>query len=170
MNDDTVHTTPEARLAAAGLVLPPAPQPRGSYAPCHVHEVAGQYWVAVSGQTSRINGQALAGICDEGCDLKPARHAATVAMLNTLAALRTACGGELTRVQHVVRLRGFVRSDPGFGAHPRVLDAASDVLAIAFPKHALPARSALGVGSLPDGVWVELEIDAVLAPTEARMD
>lgn len=164
------NTTPEERLAAAGLVLPPAPQPRGSYAPCHVHEVAGQRWVAVSGQTSRIHGQALAGICEADSDLEPARHAATVAMLNSLAALRTACGGELARVQHVVRLRGFVRSAPGFGAHPRVLDAASAVLAIAFPQHALPARSALGVASLPDGVWVELEIDAVVAPVGARMD
>ncbi|CAN7423343.1 RidA family protein [Acidovorax sp. LjRoot66] len=164
MNDDTMHTTPEERLAAAGLVLPPAPQPRGSYAPCHVHEVAGQCWVAVSGQTSRIAGQALAGICASDADLQPARHAATVAMLNALAALRTACGGELARVQHVVRLRGFVRSAPDFGAHPRVLDAASDVLAIAFPHLALPARSALGVASLPDGVWVELEIDALFTP------
>lgn len=159
----TMHTTPEQRLAAAGLALPPAPQPRGSYAPCHVHEVAGQYWVAVSGQTSRIAGQPLAGICASDADLEPARHAATVAMLNTLAALRTACGGELARVQRVVRLRGFVRSAPGFGAHPRVLDAASHVLAIAFPQHALPARSALGVASLPDEVWVELEVDAVVA-------
>lgn len=130
-----------------------------------MHEAAGQHWVAVSGQTSRIDGQALAGICESDADLQPARRAATVAMLNTLAALRTACGGELARVQHVVRLRGFVRSAPGFGAHPRVLDAASDVLAIAFPQHALPARSAIGVGSLPDGVWVELEVDAVVAQT-----
>lgn len=152
MNTEAVHTTPEERLATAGLVLPLAPQPRGSYAPCHVHEAAGQHWVAVSGQTSRIDGQALAGICEEGRDMAPARHAATVAMLNTLAALRTACGGELARVRHVVRLRGFVRSAPGFGAHPRVLDAASHVLAIAFPHLALPARSAIGVGSLPDGV------------------
>ncbi|EJE53760.1 putative translation initiation inhibitor, yjgF family [Acidovorax sp. CF316] len=159
-----VPTTPEDRLAAAGLALPPAPQPRGSYAPCHVHAVAGQHWVAVSGQTSRIAGQALAGICEAGGDLQPARHAATVAMLNTLAALRTACGGELARVQHVVRLRGFVRSAPGFGAHPQVLDAASDVLAIAFPQQALPARSAIGVASLPDGVWIELEVDAVVDP------
>ena len=155
--------TPEQRLAAAGLALPPAPQPRGSYAPCHVHEIAGQRWVAVSGQTSRIDGKALSGICEADGDLEPARHAARVAMLNALAALRTACGGGLAQVQHVVRLRGFVRSGAGFGAHPRVFDAASDVLAIAFPQHALPARSALGVGSLPDGVWVELELDAVLA-------
>lgn len=155
--------TPEERLAAAGLVLPPAPPPRGSYAPCHVHEVApGQRWVAVSGQTSRIDGKPLAGLCEADADLEPARHAARVAMLNSLAALRTACGGGLAQVQHVVRLRGFVRSTPGFGAHPRVLDAASEVLAIAFPQHALPARSAVGVASLPDGVWVELEIDAVL--------
>lgn len=164
MNTPAQPITPEERLAAAGLVLPPAPQPRGSYAPCHMHELANLRWVAVSGQTSRIAGQPLAGICESDADLKPARHAATVAMLNTLAALRMSCGGELARVRHVVRLRGFVRSAPGFGAHPRVLDAASDVLAIAFPQHALPARSALGVASLPDGVWVELEVDAVVDP------
>lgn len=146
-------------------MLPPAPQPRGSYAPCHVHDVAGQHWVAVSGQTSRIDGKPLSGLCEADADLEPARHAARVAMLNALAALRTACGGGLGQVLHVVRLRGFVRSTPGFGAHPRVLDAASEVLAIAFPQHALPARSALGVGSLPDGVWIELEIDAVLTPS-----
>jgi enamine deaminase RidA (YjgF/YER057c/UK114 family) len=158
-------TSPEQRLAAAGLVLPPAPQPRGSYAPCHVHEVApGQRWVAVSGQTSRFDGKPLSGICEADADLEPARHAARVAMLNALAALRTACGGGLARVQHVMRLRGFVRSGAGFGAHPLVLDAASDVLAIAFPQHALPARSAVGVASLPDGVWVELELDALLSP------
>ncbi len=157
-------TSPEQRLAAAGLPLPPAPQPRGSYAPCHVHDAApGQRWVAVSGQTSRIDGKPLAGLCEADADLEPARHAARVAMLNALAALRTACGGGgLAQVQHVVRLHGFVRSGAGFGAHPRVLDAASEVLAIAFPQHALPARSAVGVASLPDGVWVELEIDAVL--------
>lgn len=164
MNTPAQPITPEERLAAAGLVLPPAPQPRGSYAPCHMHELAGLRWVAVSGQTSRIAGQPLAGICESDADLEPARHAATVATLNTLAALRMSCGGELARVRHVVRLRGFVRSAPGFGAHPRVLDAASDVLAIAFPQHALPARSALGVASLPDGVWVELEVDAVVDP------
>jgi enamine deaminase RidA (YjgF/YER057c/UK114 family) len=164
MNTEAVHTTPEERLATAGLVLPLAPQPRGSYAPCHVHEAAGQLWVAVSGQPSRIDGHPLAGICASDADLQPARRAATVAMLNTLAALRTACGGELARVQHVVRLRGFVRSAPGFGAHPRVLDAASHVLAIGFPQLALPARSAIGVGSLPDEVWVELEVEAVVDP------
>ncbi len=164
MNSPTLRTPPEERLAAAGLVLPPAPQPRGSYAPCHVHAIAGQHWVAVSGQTSRVDGQPLAGMCLADGDLEPVRHAARVAMLNALSALRTACGGELARVQQVVRLRGFVRSAPGFGAHPRVLDAASEVLALAFPLHALPARSAIGVSSLPDGVWVELELDAVLAP------
>ena len=157
------HQTPEERLAAAGFHLPPAPQPRGSYAPYHAFETAGHRWVAISGQTSRVNGTAITGICEVGCDLELPRAATAVAMLNSLAALRLASGGALSRVQSIVRLRGFVHATADFGGHTRVLDMASELLMIAFPQHALPARSALGVSSLPDGTWVELEIDALLA-------
>lgn len=163
MNSPTLRTPPEERLAAAGLVLPPAPQPRGSYAPCHVHAIAGQHWWPSAARPA-VSMASHWRACAWQTAIWSPRHAARVAMLNALSALRTACGGELARVQQVVRLRGFVRSAPGFGAHPRVLDAASEVLALAFPLHALPARSAIGVSSLPDGVWVELELDAVLAP------
>lgn len=161
MNSTSLQT-PEHRLAAAGWTLPPPATPRGHYAPYHRHEVAGRHWVAISGQTSRIQGQPLSGCCTPQTDLAPAKHAAQVASLNSLAALQAACGGELHRVQQLVRLRGFIRASGDFGAHSSVLDAASQVLTTAFPALALPARSALGVGSLPDGVWVELELDAVV--------
>jgi enamine deaminase RidA (YjgF/YER057c/UK114 family) len=156
--------TPEQRLAAAGWTLPPPAIPRGHYAPYHRHAVAGVHWVAISGQTSRIQGQPLAGRCEPHSDLEPALHAARIAALNSLAALQAVCGGELQCVQQLVRLRGFIRASDDFGAHPRVLDAASQVLGTAFPELELPARSALGVGSLPDGVWVELELDAIVSP------
>jgi enamine deaminase RidA (YjgF/YER057c/UK114 family) len=80
-------------------------------------------------------------------------------MLNTLAALNLACEGQLGQVMHLVRLRGFIRSDESFTAHTAVLDAASEILAIAFPDLPLPARTAVGVSSLPDKAWVELELD-----------
>jgi enamine deaminase RidA (YjgF/YER057c/UK114 family) len=159
---DASLPTPEQRLASAGWTLPAPATPRGHYAPYHRHTAAGLHWVAISGQTSRIQGQPLVGRCEPHADLQPAQHAARVAALNSLAALQAACGGELQRVQQLVRLRGFIRASDDFGAHPSVLDAASQVLSTAFPELALPARSALGVGSLPDGVWVELEIDAIV--------
>lgn len=155
--------SPEARLLAAGLALPAAPQPRGSYAPfCCSPPLGMLRIVMVSGQTCRVDGRALAGICDAGGDLAPARHAARIAMLNCIAALRAACDGDLSRVHQVLRVRGFVRAASAFTEHTAVLDAASELLAIAFPEQALPARTAVGAGSLPGGAWIEIEMDALM--------
>lgn len=154
------HASPEARLAAAGFALPSAPVPRGMYAPsCMVSGQEGR-WIAISGQTCRQDGIAIAGICHGEYDVADARLAAEVAMLNALAALRDACGGQLDRVAQVMRLRGFIRASADFAHHPAVLDAASAVLCVAFPGQLLPARSAVGVASLPSQAWIEIEIDA----------
>jgi len=157
--------TPEARLAAAGFTLPELPSPRGSYAPYCTVQVGGTQWVSIAGQVCRRNGVAMAGQCRSDDDLAAAREAAEVSALNALAVLRRACDGELSRVVQIVRLRGFIRAVPEFTRHPAVLDAASAVLHVAFPDQALPARSALGVASLPDQAWTEIEIDAVVATT-----
>ncbi|WP_454725499.1 MULTISPECIES: RidA family protein [Cupriavidus] len=156
--------TPEQRLAAAGYALPAAPVPRGAYAP---FSVAGDR-VAVSGQTPRRDGAAMAGICRTEEDVAPARQAARVAMLNALAALRAACGGELRNVAQVTRVRGFIRAGPDFTRHTAVLDAASELLALAFPGQAPPARTAVGAASLPDQAWIEIELDARCAPARAQ--
>ncbi|AGW94851.1 MULTISPECIES: RidA family protein [Cupriavidus] len=151
--------TPEARLVAAGFVLPPAPLPRGSYAPACV--VDGR--VSLSGQTPRRDGIAMAGCCVTENDIAAASRAAEVAMLNALAALRAAAGGQLAGVRQVTRLRGFIRAHEDFTRLSLVLDAASSVLARAFPAQAFPARTAVGVASLPDGAWIEIELEACLA-------
>jgi enamine deaminase RidA (YjgF/YER057c/UK114 family) len=104
----------------------------------------------------------MAGQCRGQADVEPARRAAEVSMLNALAALRMACDDDLSNVIQIVRVRGFVRAAPDFAHHPAVLDAASAILRIAFPEQQLPARSALGAASLPDGAWIEIEIDAVV--------
>lgn len=155
--------TPEARLAAAGLVLPQVSPPQGNYAPFCAVPVGNGQWVSISGQVCRRGGVAMAGLCRTDEDIAPAQRAAEVSMLNALAALQLACGGELSRVVQVVRLRGFIRAAETFTRHPAVLDAASAVLRVAFPDQPLPARSALGVASLPDRAWTEIEIEAVVA-------
>lgn len=155
--------SPEQRLAAAQFALPQAPTPRGHYAPVCAITPGGLQWVSVAGQVSRRDGVAMSGQCRTDDDIEPAQRAAEVAMCNALAALRLACGGHLDRVAQVVRLRGFIRAAPEFARHAAVLDAASHVLRAAFPDQALPARSALGVSSLPDQAWIEIEIDAFIA-------
>ncbi|SPD68805.1 conserved protein of unknown function (plasmid) [Cupriavidus taiwanensis] len=152
-------TTPEARLAAAGFALPNAPVPRGSYAPACVSDGR----VSISGQTPRRDGIAMAGCCTTDADIPAARLAAQVAMLNALAALRAAAGGQLAAVRQVTRLRGFVRAHGDFSRHSLVVDSASALLALAFPDQALPARTAVGVASLPDRAWIEIELEACLA-------
>ncbi len=153
---------PADRLAAAGYALPPAPAPRGLYAPtCTVALDAQRAWVHVSGQTCRVQGVALAGICRTETDIPQATAAAQIAMLNALAALGASARG-LVNVLQVVRLRGFVRSAGDFGRHGPVLDGASRVLAAAFPDHPPPARSAVGVADLPDHAWFEVELEAVI--------
>lgn len=157
-------TTPEQRLAAAGHRLPAAPQPRGHYAPFHLLPMPhGGRSLAVSGQTSRVEGVAIAGICTSGEPLDRARAAAEVAMLNLLAAVAAACGGALPERLDVCRVRGFLRTTADFTAHSAVLDAASAVLHTAWPDALRPARTVVGVASLPDSAFIEIELDGFLA-------
>jgi len=155
--------TPEKRLETSGLILPPPPRPKGHYAPYAIAAAGAFVQVSISGQTCRIDGVAMQGICQESDDLERPRLAAQVAMLNALAALRVACDGQLNRVQTITRLRGFIRSHSSFGAHTAVLNAASDVLAKAWPDLPLPARTAVGVSSLPDGALIELELEVLIS-------
>lgn len=159
--DGPVSATPEARLAAAGLPLPASPMPRGAYAPWHAVSLGDAVMVHVSGQTCRVNGVAMQGVCKGPEDVPPAREAAQIAMLNCLAALRGAAG-ELADVLRLVRVRGFIRTEGSFESHPSVLDAATELLQMAFPSLPLPARSAVGVTSLPDNAWIEIELEALV--------
>ncbi|OZI36104.1 hypothetical protein CEG14_13810 [Bordetella genomosp. 1] len=152
-----------ARLAAAGLELPAAPQARGSYAPYSATALAGAILVCISGQASRRDGVPLIGRCEPGADLAPARDACAQAALSGLAALAQACGGDLGRVRAITQLRGYLRSDPEFDAHSAVLDGASAVLEVVFPAMPRPARSAIGVSSLPGRCWAEIEITALVS-------
>jgi enamine deaminase RidA (YjgF/YER057c/UK114 family) len=153
--------SPEERLRSVGLALPPAPTPKGNYAPTCVVPLGGaRHWVHVSGQTCRIDGRALAGRCREDSDILEATRAAEVAALNALSALASVVN--LSNVEQVVRVRGYVNADATFARHSAVLDGASNVLGVAFDGHRPPARTAVGVSSLPDGAWVEIELEAVV--------
>lgn len=159
--DDVTHAV-ESRLAAAGWRLPAPPRPRGSYAPFHLAALDGARLACVSGQASRLDGAPIVGLCQPGQDLAPARAACAQAALSGLAALRQACGGDLGQVRAILQLRGYLRSAADFEEHSAVLDGASRVLEAAFPAMPRPARSAVGVTSLPGRAWAEVEIIALL--------
>ncbi|WLE60002.1 RidA family protein [Burkholderia plantarii] len=149
----TLSTTssPLQRLAALGVTLPAPLRPLGSYRTVSI--VGNQAYV--SGLGPFEHGKPVVGLV--GADLSPerARHAARLTMEMILACLDEACG--LDRVLRCTRLTVYVRAEASFTAHPQVANGASDLLRDLFGEDNLPARSALGVPTLPMGIPVEID-------------
>ena len=150
---DLAHLTPEARLAALDIVLPPAPPPIARFANAkRVGDV-----LYLSGQTPRRpDGSVISGVV--GADVTPAEayHHARLAGLTLLAVARAALG-TLDAVEGVAKLLGMVRATPDFADHPGVIDGCSDLFVEVFGSHGVHARSAVGMGSLPMQATVEIE-------------
>lgn len=143
----------DRRLAELGIALPEAPAPAANYVPF----VCTGDLVFISGQVPFEHGQ-LAYRGTVGADLTRAdgEAAARACALGVLAQLRAACGGDLDRVRRCVQIQGFVRSAPGFGEQPAVLNAASNLMVEVFGDAGRHARFAVGTNELPFGVAVEI--------------
>jgi enamine deaminase RidA (YjgF/YER057c/UK114 family) len=146
--------TPEARLAALGIELPDPNPPVGSY----VGAVTLGNAVFVSGHGPYKDGEFIfRGKLGRELDLSTGQEAAKLTIINLLASLKAEIG-ELDRVTRVVKLLVLVNSDPEFGQQPHVANGASDLLVEVFGKErGRHARSAIGMGSLPFGISVEIE-------------
>jgi enamine deaminase RidA (YjgF/YER057c/UK114 family) len=144
----------EERLAALGITLPNPPAPIASYVP---FTLAPGGLVHISGQVSRAADGDHLGRLGDGLDLAQGQAAARVCALNLLAQLRAACGGELDRVERVLKLNGFVNVAPDFGAIPQVMNGCSDLMVEVLGEAGRHARSAVGVANLPMGFAVEVD-------------
>jgi enamine deaminase RidA (YjgF/YER057c/UK114 family) len=144
----------ESRLAALGIELKPAPTPFGAYA----ESVQTGNLLYLSGMlpTAGPDPQFVGRIGRE-LDLQAGREAAKLAALNVLASARQHLGS-LDKVKRVVKLTVALATEGGFTAHPRIADAASELLRDVFGQNSLPVRMIYGVASLPLGVPVELEV------------
>lgn len=146
--------TPETRLAGLGIALPTsAPSPIGSFR--NVRQSGGMIYVSGQGPV-RPDGTLMRGKVGRDVTAEEARDHAELVAINILTALRD-CFGSLDRVGGVVKLLGMVNADPDFERHPFVVDGASDLLARIFGESGIHARSAFGVGSLPNQITVEIE-------------
>jgi len=143
----------EARLAEMGLELPEAPAPAANYVP---FVISGDL-VFVSGQIPKIGDRLITGKLGADMSVEEAREAAKICALNLLAQVRAACGGDLDRLERVVKLGGFVNCTPDFTEHPQVVNGASDFLGELLGERGAHARAAVGCVSLPLGVAVEIE-------------
>ena len=89
--------------------------------------------------------------------LEQGQEAAKVCALNILSQIKTACSGDLNRINHCVKLTGFVNSKDDFIDQPKVINAASELIANIFEDKGKHARAAVSVNSLPLGAAVEIE-------------
>jgi enamine deaminase RidA (YjgF/YER057c/UK114 family) len=140
------------RLAALGLTLPAAGAPLASYVPARR---AGDL-LFVSGHVPRNGDGVITGVVGGGVDLATAHDLARAVALDLLATAASSLGS-VDSIAGVVRITGFVRSAPGFGGQPTVVNGASDLFVELFGERGRHARSAVGVNELPLGAVLEIE-------------
>lgn len=146
--------TPDENFAALGLNLPPAPKPLGVYKPClidgnHLY-VSGHGTVQDDG--SLIIGRIGADISQEGGKL-----AARQVGLAILSTIKTNLGS-LNKVKRVIKVLGMVNCTPDFEKHPYIINGCSELFAKVWGEdNGIGVRSAVGMGSLPDNIPVEIE-------------
>jgi enamine deaminase RidA (YjgF/YER057c/UK114 family) len=150
-------STVEDRLALLGLTIPDVAKPVAVYQPA----VRYGDLIFTSGQLPMVSGSlAATGKVGEGPGLVSAEDAKALAQtcaLNAIAAVRQLVG-DLDKVTRVVKVVGFVASDPSFTGQPGVVNGASELLGKAFGDAGVHARSAVGVAVLPLDAPVEVEI------------
>lgn len=145
--------TIEDRLRRLGIELPPTPAPLANYVP---YTIAGEL-LFISGQGPRLpDGTVHTGKVGADVSAEEAYQHARVVGLRLLSVAKAALGS-LDRVAQVVKLTGFVNAVPDFKDHPQVINGCSDLMVEVFGDKGRHARSAIGMGSLPSGISVEIE-------------
>ena len=143
----------EARIVELGLELPEAPPAAGTYAPVVI--VDGMAYVSGQGPIDG-NGRWLQGRVGDEITEEEGNAAARVVGLTMLATIKAHLGS-LDKVDRVVKVLGMVNCVPGFKNQPKVINGFSDLMVEVFGDSGLAARSAVGMGSLPGNIPVEVE-------------
>ena len=155
-----MSSSPERKLKASGIELPPAPKPLGAY----VEAVQVGNLLFVSGALPLAGGvPQFVGRLGADISVEDGRKAARLAALNALALARQHLGS-LAEVQRVARLFVSLATTPEFREHPRVADGASEVLAEVFGAELASTRNVSGVTSLPKGACVVVEMTLAMQP------
>jgi len=144
----------EERFLKLGLALPPAPSPLGVYKPCLVD---GKYLYLSGHGTVKDNGEMIIGRIGKDLDMEQGKLAARQVGLAMLATIRSHIGS-LNSVKRVIKVFGMVNCTPEFEKHPYVINGCSELFRdIWGESNGVGVRSAVGLGSLPDNIPVEIE-------------
>jgi len=144
----------EEKLKSLNITLPNPPKPAGAYVPV----VKSDHTVYVSGQIPIENGKVtFKGKVPNDQSLEQAQKAAILCVVNALAQLKAELGS-LDKISKIIRVSGFVNSDPDFTDQAKVINSVSDLLYEIFGEKGKHSRIAVGVASLPLGATVEIDM------------
>ena len=146
----------EQRLEELGIVLPTVGGPLVNYV--QAKRVGNLLYLSGKGPPDGADGRMPKGKLGAGLSVDEGyRHARQVGLV-LIAAMKDALGGNLDRVEDIVKVLGMVNAAPDFEDHPKVVNGCSDLFVEVFGERGRHARSAVGMGSLPGGIPVEIEV------------
>lgn len=148
------HLSPEANLQRLNIELPPAPKPKGVYRP--VLQDKNHLYVSGHGPVT-MDDDLLTGRIGSEVDMEQGKLAARQVGLAILSTLKTNLGS-LNKIKRVIKVLGMVNCTPEFGEHPYVINGCSELFAEIFGEdNGIGVRSAVGMGSLPGNISIEIE-------------
>lgn len=146
--------TPESNFSKLGLSLPPAPKPLGVYKPCLID---GNYLYLSGHGTVQYDGSLIIGRIGDDMDIEAGKLAARQVGLAMLATIKANLGS-LDRVKRVIKVLGMVNCVATFERHPYVINGCSELFAEVWgEENGVGVRSAVGMGTLPGNIPVEVE-------------
>ena len=146
--------TPDQNFNSLNLPLPPPPAPLGVYKP--FLQVGNLVYVSGHG-TLKADGSLMVGKVGQEFTAEEGKHAAQLTGLAILSTLRKNLGS-LDRIGRVIKVLGMVNATPDFSRHPFVINGCSELFAKVWGEDkGVGVRSAVGMGSLPDNIPVEIE-------------
>ncbi len=148
------NQTADTRFESLGLTLPPAPAPLGVYKP---YLIDGKYLYLSGHGPVRTDKSLIIGRIGEDMDIEAGKKAAEQVGLTMLSTIKTNLGS-LSKVKRVIKVLGMVNATPDFERHPYVINGCSELFAKVWgEENGIGVRSAVGMGTLPDNIPVEIE-------------
>jgi enamine deaminase RidA (YjgF/YER057c/UK114 family) len=147
--------TPDAKLKEMGIEIPKASAPVANY----VNVVRTGNLIYTSGKgPNRPDGSLVTGKVGKDLTVEQGYEAAKLCAIQLLAVIKDELHGDLSKVKRVVKVLGMVNCETDFTSQPEVINGCSDFLVKVFGDRGKHARSAVGMGSLPRNIAVEIEL------------
>ena len=148
------------KLDALQIKLPSVAAPAAAYV---MYAQTGNI-VFISGHLAKQDGKVWVGQLGKDISTETGKAAARAVAIDLIATVQLACGGDLNRVQRIVKLMSLVNSTPDYIEQHLVTNGASELLVEVFGEQGKHARSAFGVAQIPMGACVEIELIVELKP------